>query len=393
MTDSPRLAVIATHPIQYHAPLYRALVEAGVDLTVFFAHRPTAEEQGVGFGVPFQWDVDLTSGYRHVFLENRATSPSTSGFWGCDVPAVREVITAGAFDVVLLSGWHSRAYLQALAASRRAKIPVLVRGDSQLLPGQRLGVRLAKRLLYPVLLRQFAVCLAVGTRSEAYFRHYGARRVVRAPHFVDNAFYARAADAERVGAQRGLRARLGIPPEQLVFLFAGKFSAIKRPLDFVRALAELPKGMAVGLFVGDGALRAACAREAERRGVDARFTGFLNQRELPAAYAAADAIVVSSESETWGLVVNEAMACGLPAVVTDRVGCGPDLIVEGETGRVYPMGDVSALASSLASLASDRGALADMGRAARSRIAAFTAGAAAAGVLRGCRIAREADVS
>jgi glycosyltransferase involved in cell wall biosynthesis len=83
----------------------------------------------------------------------------------------------------------------------------------------------------------------------------------------------------------------------------------------------------------------------------ASFPGFKNQSELPAYYAAADVLVLPSESETWGLVVNEAMACGLPAIVSDAVGCAPDLIEEGKTGFTYPVGDVDALAGRLAALA------------------------------------------
>lgn len=95
---------------------------------------------------------------------------------------------------------------------------------------------------------------------------------------------------------------------------------------------------------------------AAEAGIPAHFHGFANQSELPAIYAAADVIVLPSDArETWGLVINEAMACGVPAVVSDTVGCGPDLVERGLTGAVFPLGDLAALARGINSvLAFDR---------------------------------------
>jgi hypothetical protein len=97
----PRLGVLATHPIQYYAPLYRALA-AEVDLTVYFAHLPTAAEQGVGFGVPFTWDTDLTGGYDHVVLRNRARGPIRGRFGDFDTPEMAREIRERRFDFFLV---------------------------------------------------------------------------------------------------------------------------------------------------------------------------------------------------------------------------------------------------------------------------------------------------
>lgn len=91
-------------------------------------------------------------------------------------------------------------------------------------------------------------------------------------------------------------------------------------------------------------MRAEIEAEIERTGAPVRLLGFFNQTEMPEAYALADALVLPSETETWGLVVNEALACGMPAVVSSGVGCAPDLIEADATGETYPMGDVDALA-------------------------------------------------
>jgi len=127
-----RLAVVASHPVQYHAPLYRRLAEQ-VDLEVFYAHRATSDDQAkAGFGVGFDWDVDLLSGYRSTFLRNVAANSGVSYFRGCDTPDIGTCLEAGRFDAVLIQGWYLKCFLQAAFAGKRRGIPVLSRGDSHL---------------------------------------------------------------------------------------------------------------------------------------------------------------------------------------------------------------------------------------------------------------------
>src|SRR5262249_40770578 len=169
-------------------------------------------------------------------------------------------------------------------------------------------------------------------------------------HIVDSERFTDGASA--IAARRGaLRRKWGLPEDDAVFLFTGKFITKKRPMDFVKAIARVRRmGAPVsGLMVGDGALRAPCTAAAAREaGAPIRFTGFLNQREIVEAYIAADALVLPSDGgETWGLVVNEAMACGRPCFVSDAVGCGPDLVDEGFNGATFPCGDVEKLAAVL----------------------------------------------
>ena len=113
------------------------------------------------------------------------------------------------------------------------------------------------------------------------------------------------------------------------------------------------------------------------------MVGFLNQQRIATAYAAADALVLPSNGgETWGLVVNEAMACGVPAIVSDQVGCAPDLITEGETGFSFPCGEVAALAERMRWMAEDRERRCAMRAPVLRRIAGFSPEVAAAGVIR-----------
>src|SRR5438046_5838349 len=99
-----RLGALVTHPVQYHAPLFRALAaESGVDLRVYYAHAPTPEEQGIGFGVPFSWDTDLTTGYDSIVLSNRAAKRAR-GFWGYDTPDLANELRREWFHAFVLFG-------------------------------------------------------------------------------------------------------------------------------------------------------------------------------------------------------------------------------------------------------------------------------------------------
>jgi glycosyltransferase involved in cell wall biosynthesis len=388
-----RLAALATHPIQYHAPLHRALAAMpNVELTVYFAHRPSPVEQGIGFGIAFSWDDDLLAGYRSVWLRNEADArraeagaPFRDRYSDYDTPEISDIIAKEKFDAVLLHGWRVRSDRQALRACRAVGVPTIVRGDSQL-RNDALPKRYLKRLVYRGLIRQFAVCLAVGERNEAYLRYYGATRIVRSTHFVDNVVFAqRAATALRHRDVR--RASWGIAPGALVVLFVGKLVAWKRPLDLVRAVRRLP-GVHI-LYVGDGPLRGDCLASARRVGVPVTCTGFLNQSMIAEAYTASDVLVLPSGSgrETWGLVVNEAMACARPAIVSEEAGCVPDLIREGETGFSYPAGDLAQLRRRIEWFLEKRDAAERLGASAREHVARFTPEAAARGVVEGANVA------
>ena len=389
------LGILTSHPIQYQAPWFRALAKI-CDLEVFFAHRQTASEQGkAGFGVEFEWDVDLLSGYKHTFIKNISASPGVECFSGCDTPAIGEIIRSKRaeasgrevkrFDAFIVCGWYLKCYRQAIRGCRAADVPVLVRGDSQLGTPRSWPKRLVMEVRQRWLLRQFDGFLTVGQRNREYLEHFGARpeTIFFIPHFVDNEWFSAKAETAKK-RKADIRNQWGASENTLVILFVGKFQRIKRPGDILRAMSlmssqepnvgeltpdgnhQLPIASEsvecqlginkqslnfMAVFVGSGELEEDLRLSAEKLGVHARFAGFKNQSELPAYYVAADVLVLSSESETWGLVVNEAMACGLPAIVSDAVGCAPDLIEEGKTGFTFKLGNTAELADNLSMLA------------------------------------------
>lgn len=344
-----RLAVVASHPIQYYAPLFRELARR-LDLKVFFAHKATqADQASAGFSVGFDWDIDLLVGYNHLFLHNVAERPGLDYFTGCDTPEIGARLRGGAFDAVLVQGWYLKTFLQAVFAAKRLGMHVLVRGDSHLGTPRSIFKKTIKAVAYPPLLRTFDAALYVGERSRAYWEHYHypKDRLFFSPHCVDTEWFS--ARATRV-SRATLRMRLGLDSDAKVILFAGKLVEFKRPLDIIAAVALLRANDSkiVVLVAGSGPLHMEMIAVATASDVPLFMLGFCNQSEMPAAYAAADILVLpSSGRETWGLVANEALACGLPVVLSDVVGAAPDLAGDKAAGRVFPVGDVAALAKAL----------------------------------------------
>jgi glycosyltransferase involved in cell wall biosynthesis len=351
-----RVACLVSHPIQYQAPLFRYLAaRPGIDLTVFFLSDLSIRAyRDSGFGVSVKWDVPLLDGYRHDFLPHLGSGSGLS-FWRPWTFGMRTRLRRGRFDALWVHGYAHRGCLAGIAAAKSLGIPVMLRGESNLLSetDDALKLRL-KRIAMPALLRTIDAWLAIGRLNREYYLHYGveAGRIFPMPYAVDNEFFRGAADQARPRRER-LRAELGLHPGRAVILFASKMQPHKRAGDLLEAYARMsPDGTAEPaaclVFAGDGEERAKLERRARSLKWDSiRFIGFRNQSELPALYDLSDVFVLPSEHEPWGLVINEVMNAGTPVVVSDRVGAGPDLVEDGVNGFVYPARDVAALANRL----------------------------------------------
>jgi glycosyltransferase involved in cell wall biosynthesis len=326
--------VLDFHPIQYHSPLYQRLTSRGqVDLDVLFlsdyGYRGVVDPE---FGVTVAWDIDLLSGFRHHFLADNGQLANNAR----RARAVSRWIKS--HDVVVIHGYSHPWMLLAMAACRRHGVPYLMRGDSGP-PGKSTGLRLQLRnIIVRIAVTSSAAGLSIGQLNEEFYRKYSAPKIVFAPYSVDDERFARTPHVGRPD----LLARYGLDSSRPVIIFCGKLYPGKRPLDLAEAIKLLPCEVTT-LFVGDGVL-AEQVRAALQPGAGT-VTGFVNQSELPAYYHAADILVLPSEAEKWGLVVNEAMAAGVMPVVSDRIGAAPDLV--SGVGEVYSCGDISGLAAAL----------------------------------------------
>ena len=387
-----KLAIVATHPIQYYAPWFSHLArQAALDVRVFYLWDfGVAAHVDRGFQVPVTWDVPLLEGYAHEFVPNRGTNAGTAGYFGLWNPDLPGRLRAWGPDAVLLTAYNYASIGNLLLRWGKGDPPLNFRGDShRLIP--RSGLREAvKRKLIASVFRQFAAALYVGSANRDYFLRHGvaAERLFHSPHAVDNVRFLaarEAADAEAPGWKRSL----GIPADHRVVLFAGKFEDKKRPLDLLRAFLDAKLERTSLLYVGSGPqeaeLRAAAAEKP-----DVFFAPFRNQSQMPVAYAACDVFVLPSygPAETWGLAVNEAMCMGRPVIVSDHVGCARDLVLPGETGLIFPAGDVAALRQALQSAFSDPGRLTSWGERANAYIRSFSYENSTAGLLAALRYLR-----
>lgn len=385
-----RLAVLASHPIQYQAPLFRALAAVPeVDLHVFFCGR-WGQERYVdpGFGVSFSWDIPLLEGYRHSFLPNLSPARTPGGFLSMANPWIAAALLKERFDALLLHGWGRMTNWMAWSCAGLLGMPILLRGESNGM-SEPTGLKgWIKRIALRTLFARVSGFLAIGSHNANFYRTYGIPEaaIFWTPYAVDNGFFMERA-RELETRKRALKEREGLAPDLPVVLYCGKFIREKRPLDLLEALATLKDEVRFGtVLVGDGPLRADVERlVVERRLQDVRLVGFRNQRDLPIYYSMSDVLVLPSGFEPWGLVVNEAMCFGVPVITSDRVGSAADLVREGENGFTYPVGDVVALADRLRRVLIDGATRREMGGRSRDIIARWGIDETVDGVLNALR--------
>jgi glycosyltransferase involved in cell wall biosynthesis len=334
-----RLAIVVSHPVQYFVPLYQKLARRDdLDIRVFFTwHAGTQAVEDRGFGLAIAWDIPLTDGYDFELVPNVSSDPGTYSFFGLRNPTLLERIMSWRPDVVHVTGWAWLSHLQLLRSLHRRGVPTLFFGDSHLLDGRPRGPR---RWIKTVLLRKVyswpTGFLVVGSANRAYFKRYGVptAKLYRCPHSIDvRRFSERASSFEREASR--WRSKLGISPQQKVLLYAGKFEPKKRPAELMRAMAELEEHRLMLVLVGAGELQAEVETIAAADPTRFRVLPFQNQSRMPVVYRLGDIFVLpSAYGETWGLAVNEALACGRPVIVSDRVGCAAD-VIDRNCGRVF----------------------------------------------------------
>jgi glycosyltransferase involved in cell wall biosynthesis len=394
------LVVIETHPVQYHAPVYRALQrDHGIPVTaVYGSDFSVAGYRDPEFGARFAWDTDLLSGYRSHFLARTADGGAKTAE-AVSARGLGRVLRGLDPAAVLLVGYGPRFCRRSFWQAWRGRYPLLFRAETTDHARHRSPLKrwLRDRLLR-WLYRRFAALLYVGRRSLEHYRRLGCpeQRLVFSPYCVDVAAL-RPGEAGRAELRRPTRQELGLADDQLAVLFSGKLVPRKGPDLLLRAIKQLPaeqRQRAVVLFLGDGELREPLQQlAAAEPGVQVRFLGFQNQRALSRFYHAADLLVLPSRcQETWGLVVNEALHHGLPCVVSDAVGCAPDLVEAGRTGEVFAADTEPALTEALMRAAALTGRP-EVRDACRSRVASYTVEAAAAGIAQAYRTVTRQRIS
>jgi glycosyltransferase involved in cell wall biosynthesis len=349
------LVVMETHPVQYHAPVYRAVQEThGIPVKVIYgADFSVAGYRDTEFEASFAWDVDLVSGNEIAFLSRVARGGARS-FEEVSSKGLGAALDRLRVGAVLLTGYHHPFHRAAFFQAWRRRYPILFRAETTDHASRRSRVR--RSIRDQALRWLYASCgrvLPIGSRSVEHYRRLGVPdgKMVLSPYCVDTSPF-RYQEADRDRLRPSTRSELGLGDGDIAVLFSGKLSARKGVHVLVEAAKSLPEEVRSGLvllFLGAGQEESRLAEACRALpAIRACFIGFRNQKQLSPYYHAADLLVLPSiELETWGLVVNEALHHGLPSVVSDAVGCAPDLIEAGVTGEVAQAGCSRGLASAL----------------------------------------------
>jgi glycosyltransferase involved in cell wall biosynthesis len=344
-----KLAIIVTHPIQYYSPLFRKINESGkIELKVFYTwSQAQGKKYDPGFGKEVDWDIPLLEGYDYTFVNNITKKPGSNHFNGIANPTLIKEIEEWNADAVLIIGWNFNSHLKAMRYFKD-KIPVYFRGDSTLLDERSELKRIARRIFLRWVYSNIDFAFYVGTRNKEYFLVHGLKeeQLIFAPHAIDNErFY----DKDGIYKQKAIewRRSLGIKDDYFVFIFAGKLEPKKNPMLLLKAFLELKISNANLIFVGNGVLEEelksiVTLRQAQcDNHSNIHFLPFQNQSIMPIVYRLGNVFVLPSQGpgETWGLAVNESMACELPVIVSDKVGCSVDLVEHDKNGYIFKSND------------------------------------------------------
>jgi len=375
-----KLAYLVSHPIQYQSPLLRQITEhPDIDLKVFFLSDLSIRSfKNKEFNEEIKWDVPLLKGFSYEFLPCVGSNDSVSFFRPLNYGLKRH-LKNGNFDALWVHGYNYQNNLRAILTAKKLGIKVLMRGDSTLISTYRSPLKLFFKDKFLKWL--FPKCdgfLSVGSLNKSYYQYYKVpqEKIFDMPYAVDNHFFQQNVIKARSHKDH-FKASLCLKKGRPIILYAGKLMTRKRPMDLLEAYIKLSKNgknepNPYLLFVGNGEERNRLEMRAKETGWRSiRFLGFQNQSKLPAYFDLCDVFVLPSSLEPWGLIINEVMNAEKPVIVSDQVGCAPDLVKDGENGFIFPAGDIQALAEALKNITNNPSLAKEMGRKSLEKINSF----------------------
>ncbi len=343
-----KLGIVVTHPIQYQTPLYRYLEANSLvkPYVLFLTQYGVKESFDPGFGRSLKYDIPLLEGYEYKFVSNISPKKSPSTFIGAINPSLINIIHKSSFDAVLFHGWYSISNWLGIGASALSNIPYMLRGETQPDQNKVKNLKLIlKHMAIGPMVRNASACLAIGSLNHQFYLDYGVNpsNIFKAPYSIDTDRFEQSGGKGRKERTKRLL-EIGLNPNLPTVLYAAKLQPRKRPIDLIKA-ADLLGGAVNLIIIGDGVLTPEITKLATDRPW-MKILGFVNQSEIGEWFGVTDLFVLPSEHEPWGLVVNEAMSAGAIPIVSNKVGCGPDLVTT-DTGYIYETGNIEALASTL----------------------------------------------
>lgn len=348
-----KIIILNSHPIQYFAPLYQYLSKLDMTIEVWYCSMESiigAEDKD--FKTKIKWDIPLLDDYEYVFLKNYAIKPSIhNGFWGLVNLGVLKRILFADQSIIMVHGWGYFTHILTIVFGCICGHKVYLRAETPLNQEllQKKHKRFLKKILLSLLFKFVDAFLYIGTQNKQFYQYFGIedKKLRFTPYAVDNDRFTRQADSFK---KKELRTELNLPVNARIFLFSGKYSKKKRPLDILNAFLQVNMGPAYLILMGEGELRTEMegfVRD-HNLGVKVMLTGFVNQSRVSQYYAAADVFLMcSGGGETWGLSINEAMNFSMPIIVSDLTGSSLDLVKPGVNGFIFKTGDIQELATIL----------------------------------------------
>lgn len=360
------LIIFATHPIQYQVPLWQAMAKEGIDFEVwYFTDFGLKSSFDIQFGKSFSWDLPMLEGYKYRFLKVNEHAAPNKGFRGIVLKDnLKQLLKERKATHVYINGWQVLAYWQVLWIAKSLGLTTIFKGESNDIKPVSFWKQIIKKILLSQFFARIDYFLYIGEANKRlYLKHnISSSKLLPGLYCVDNDRFYTSSLYYKAQAQI-IRNNWGITKEVFCILFSGKFIPKKRPLDIIKAikLAQLTHLVHI-VFVGDGELYDEIKQHTnvifdkengiintiKEKEVNISIIGFLNQTEISKAYAIANCLILPSDyGETWGLVVNEAMASGLPVIVANECGSAEDLVKPLSSSLVYKTGDIKALANSI----------------------------------------------
>tara|TARA_X000000950_G_scaffold247616_1_gene306021 strand:- start:5688 stop:6806 length:1119 start_codon:yes stop_codon:yes gene_type:complete len=319
-----RIAIITTHPIQYQVPLFKKLSSSNIRVDVFFAskHSLSSKLKDKGFNKKFNWDIDLLKGYNYFFSKKENNNVD---HWSVSFDNIEYLLSRNNYNAILIFGWSNILYLKSLFIAKKLKIKTILRVETNLRFQNSIFKKIIKFFFLKFLFSNIDFFLVIGKLNKQFYKSFKIKnsRLFNAPYFVDNNFFKK---------KKKLKSK-----KKTNFLFVGKLIDRKNPLLFIKIAEKLKNKKNLHFnIVGSGPLFDICKEEIKIKNLrNVSMLGFKNQKELRIIYSKNDYLILTSIYETWGLVVNESMASGLPVISSLNCGATHDLIKNNHTGFIY----------------------------------------------------------
>ncbi len=365
-----KIAIITTHPIQYQIPLFKKFNKYKIKADVFFAstHGLSSKIADSEFSLKFNWDTykNPLKGYKSYFSKNQK---NTIFDFNLSFKNLEKILKRNHYDAILIFGWNKTLYLKAFLIAKKLGIKTILRVETNLNSKISLIKKYLKFCILKVYLKFFDYFLYIGSLNKDFYSFHGVpkKKLYYAPYFVENSFF------EKNLNKKNLRKKLNLKNKKIV-IFVGKLIDRKNPHDFLKLAHKFQNNKRIHfLIIGSGELNFYCKNFINSHKLkNISMLGFLNQKKIREVYSISDLLILTSKYETWGLVVNEAMASGVPVIATKESGATKDLIESGVTGYSYNCGNIKELFSHFNKIILNRKKLKTMKKNVKKKIKKFT---------------------